>query len=195
LLAVCLLSCAPAVRVEKEQKLRISYEGRGLLELGYRIDDVVFDSPPKTDGLIMICSAQMDPAYVGRIRGVEYGITYEGFAHAITSIVTWDTNFVTPEGIRVGIPLSKVEQIVGQPATIEPGFLKYVCLGKSGWIAGAQFVKQHPDGDEYGNEVDVFISYDYYWDGCGRSIPKRLLKPPFAEPMPEESLEPSLKKE
>jgi hypothetical protein len=87
---------------------------------------------PKSTYLLMIRSAQTDPAYDVSYQGKNFTVTAND--KIISYISTTDGGFKTPEGIGVGDTLEKVLSLPQRKLIREPGWAFYVYL-ESGWYA------------------------------------------------------------
>jgi hypothetical protein len=63
--------------------------------------------------------------------------------------------------------LSEVELLTGRKAVVWPGWLKFVCLDTTGWVAGAHHDHQDDAGKSvYGSTVDVLILSEALKSNC-----------------------------
>jgi hypothetical protein len=94
--------------------------------------------------LLMVASAQMYPMYEVTAEGLDITVCVDS-VHRIRWVSTADTDFVSPEGLRVGDPIERALVAADAGVISEPGWAWYVRL-PSGWNARVAGVVETRDG-------------------------------------------------
>ncbi len=144
------------VRVYEPAMLEISLEK--LPNVGDTLQGTKFDEIDKSDLYLMTGPAQFDLSFAAEVDGILYSVAFDK-KHIVTFVATTDSAFASPEGIKVGTPMTETFKISGIDSIDKlAGFAYYVPL-KSGWNAGFEVVDYDRDILAIDSTVNWFFRY------------------------------------
>ena len=129
-----------------------------LPSVGDTLQGTKFDEIDKSDLRLMTGPSQFDLSFDAEVDGIRYSIAFNK-KHIVTFVATTDTAFASPEGIKVGTPMTETFKISGIDSVDRlAGFAYYVPL-KSGWNAGFEVVDYDRDILAIDSTVTWFFRY------------------------------------
>lgn len=93
---------------------------------------------------LVVASAQTYPMYRATARGLDLIFCVDR-ENRVRWVSTSDSDFVSPEGLRIGDPITRAAALAGEPVQSEIGWAWYVAL-PSGWNARVNIAFQTPAG-------------------------------------------------